>query len=235
MVGATSGDTGSAAIYGLVSTPLQACSIDVVNNATTSIHENKKEPLAENTMFHVMTSLFCSIITHLFVLWTSIPQMLLFVENHGACKSRWFGLALVSSETMFPYMLRVRLCMPRLIASSTHGEVCVSTLHVVKEEDRHTRASMYDLRVCAPDIALIFSCTCSSSQRGKKNVECFILFPEGRVSEIQQLQMTSVLDPNVHCVAVQGTFDDCQDIVKALFRDCKQTLPFFSLSNERSG
>ncbi len=66
-------------------------------------------------------------------------------------------------------------------------------------------------------------CICLSSQRGKKNVECFILFPEGRVSEIQQLQMTSVLDPNVHCVAVQGTFDDCQDIVKALFRDCKQS------------
>ena len=57
--------------------------------------------------------------------------------------------------------------------------------------------------------------------RNKKGVECFILFPEGRVSPIQQLQMTSVLDNNVHCVAVQGTFDDCQDIVKALFRDLK--------------
>jgi len=53
--------------------------------------------------------------------------------------------------------------------------------------------------------------------RGKENVECFILFPEGRVSKIQQQQMTSVLDDNVHCVAVQGTFDDCQDIVKGLF------------------
>jgi len=57
--------------------------------------------------------------------------------------------------------------------------------------------------------------------RNKQGVECFILFPEGRVSPIQQLQMTSVLDENVHCVAVQGTFDDCQDIVKALFRDLK--------------
>lgn len=55
--------------------------------------------------------------------------------------------------------------------------------------------------------------------RGKENVECFILFPENRVSRIQQQQMTSVLDSNVHCLAVQGTFDDCQDIVKALFRD----------------
>lgn len=55
--------------------------------------------------------------------------------------------------------------------------------------------------------------------RGKQNVECFILFPEGRVSPIQQKQMTSVLDDNVHNVAVKGTFDDCQDIVKALFGD----------------
>jgi len=55
--------------------------------------------------------------------------------------------------------------------------------------------------------------------RGKENVECFILFPKGRVSKIQQQQMTSVLDPNIHCVAVEGTFDDCQDIVKGLFAD----------------
>lgn len=55
--------------------------------------------------------------------------------------------------------------------------------------------------------------------RGKENVECFILFPEGRVSAIQQAQMTSVLDANVHCCAVKGTFDDCQNIVKALFGD----------------
>ena len=40
--------------------------------------------------------------------------------------------------------------------------------------------------------------------RGKENVECFILFPEGRVSPIQQLQMTSVPDENVHCIAVQA-------------------------------
>jgi len=55
--------------------------------------------------------------------------------------------------------------------------------------------------------------------RGKENVECFILFPEGRVSKVQQQQMTTVLDDNVHCIAVKGTFDDCQDIVKALFGD----------------
>jgi threonine synthase len=54
---------------------------------------------------------------------------------------------------------------------------------------------------------------------GKENIDCFVLFPEGRVSAVQQLQMTSVLDPNVHCLSVQGTFDDCQNIVKELMGD----------------
>mmetsp|Transcript_45001 Transcript_45001/g.95771 ORF Transcript_45001/g.95771 Transcript_45001/m.95771 type:complete len:519 (-) Transcript_45001:152-1708(-) len=55
--------------------------------------------------------------------------------------------------------------------------------------------------------------------RGKKGVDCIILFPNGRVSEIQERQMTTVPDDNIHCVAVDGTFDDCQDIVKASFAD----------------
>ncbi|RQM16700.1 hypothetical protein DD237_001724 [Peronospora effusa] len=57
--------------------------------------------------------------------------------------------------------------------------------------------------------------------RGKKNVEVFILFPEGRVSAIQQRQMTTVLDENIHNVAVKGTFDDCQAIVKDLFANAE--------------
>jgi threonine synthase len=55
--------------------------------------------------------------------------------------------------------------------------------------------------------------------RGKKDVSIFILFPKGRVSPIQQAQMTTVLDANVHNLTVEGSFDDCQDIVKALFAD----------------
>ena len=55
--------------------------------------------------------------------------------------------------------------------------------------------------------------------RGKENIEVFILFPHGRVSQIQERQMTTVLDENIHNVAVQGTFDDCQAIVKDLFAD----------------
>jgi threonine synthase len=45
----------------------------------------------------------------------------------------------------------------------------------------------------------------------------FILFPKGRVSPVQQRQMTSVAEPNVHAIAVEGSFDDCQAIVKTLF------------------
>ncbi|PGH01554.1 threonine synthase [Polytolypa hystricis UAMH7299] len=55
--------------------------------------------------------------------------------------------------------------------------------------------------------------------RGKKDASIFILHPKGRVSPIQEAQMTTVLDPNVHNLAVEGSFDDCQDMVKALFAD----------------
>jgi len=54
---------------------------------------------------------------------------------------------------------------------------------------------------------------------GKRGVECVMLFPEGGVSPIQERQMTTVADANVHCVAVRGSFDDAQDIVKAAFQD----------------
>lgn len=55
--------------------------------------------------------------------------------------------------------------------------------------------------------------------RGKERIQIFILHPAGRVSPIQERQMTTVLDANVHNVAIRGTFDDGQHIVKALFND----------------
>ncbi|KAF5365269.1 hypothetical protein D9758_005378 [Tetrapyrgos nigripes] len=55
--------------------------------------------------------------------------------------------------------------------------------------------------------------------RGKIDISIFILHPKGRVSPIQEAQMTTVTDANVHNLAVKGTFDDCQDIVKTLFGD----------------
>lgn len=53
--------------------------------------------------------------------------------------------------------------------------------------------------------------------RGKKGLSIFIMFPDGRVSDIQEKQMTSVFDESVHNLAVKGTFDDCQAILKAIF------------------
>ena len=55
--------------------------------------------------------------------------------------------------------------------------------------------------------------------RGKARIHIFILHPHGRVSPIQERQMTTVLDANVHNLAIRGTFDDGQRIVKALFND----------------
>ncbi|MGE0724105.1 MAG: threonine synthase [Alphaproteobacteria bacterium] len=55
--------------------------------------------------------------------------------------------------------------------------------------------------------------------RDRDAIEVFILYPEGRVSEVQRRQMTTVPARNVHAIAIQGTFDDCQDLVKAMFND----------------
>lgn len=57
--------------------------------------------------------------------------------------------------------------------------------------------------------------------RGKKDVDVFILYPTGRISPIQEQQMTTVEDANVHTLSVKGTFDDCQDIVKQIFGDAE--------------
>jgi len=54
---------------------------------------------------------------------------------------------------------------------------------------------------------------------GRKNVDIFILYPNKGPSDIQRKQMTCVDAPNVHAVAIEGSFDDCQAIVKALFDD----------------
>ena len=55
--------------------------------------------------------------------------------------------------------------------------------------------------------------------RGRKNVKVVALFPEGRISEVQRRFMTAAAEPNVACVAVKGSFDDCQAIVKQAFQD----------------
>jgi threonine synthase len=53
--------------------------------------------------------------------------------------------------------------------------------------------------------------------RGRSRVDVVVLYPHGRISDVQRRMMTTVEDDNVHAVAIEGTFDDCQSIVKALF------------------
>lgn len=55
--------------------------------------------------------------------------------------------------------------------------------------------------------------------RGRDRADLVILFPNGRVSDVQRLMMTTPTEPNIHAVAIEGTFDDCQAIVKSLFND----------------
>jgi threonine synthase len=54
------------------------------------------------------------------------------------------------------------------------------------------------------------------AMRGKKGVRVFMLSPHGRMSPFQQAQMFSLMDENIHNIAIEGVFDDCQDIVKAV-------------------
>ncbi len=55
--------------------------------------------------------------------------------------------------------------------------------------------------------------------RDRAAIDIFILHPEGRVSDVQRRQMTTVTSANVHNIAIQGTFDDCQALVKAMFNN----------------
>jgi threonine synthase len=57
--------------------------------------------------------------------------------------------------------------------------------------------------------------------RDRAALDIFMLYPHGRVSEVQRRQMTTVEAPNAFAIAIEGNFDDCQDIVKALFADAK--------------
>ncbi|MGE0563739.1 MAG: threonine synthase [Pseudolabrys sp.] len=53
--------------------------------------------------------------------------------------------------------------------------------------------------------------------RGRSQIDVVVLFPHGRVSEVQRMMMTTADDPNVHALAIEGTFDDCQALVKGMF------------------
>ncbi len=83
--------------------------------------------------------------------------------------------------------------------------------HVLGEQDR--RVTIVGATSGDTGSAAIEACA------GRERVDIVILHPHGRTSEVQRRQMTTVMAPNVSNLAVEGTFDDCQDLVKAMFSD----------------
>ena len=83
--------------------------------------------------------------------------------------------------------------------------------HVLRERDR--RATILVATSGDTGSAAMHGCL------GRPTLDCVVLFPDGRVSDVQRHQMTTLDAPNLHAFAVDGTFDDCQDLVKAAFAD----------------
>lgn len=80
----------------------------------------------------------------------------------------------------------------------------------------------------SPDRAIVLGATSGDTGsaaiagcRGRKNLDIVILYPRGRTSDVQRRQMTTTGEANVHALEIDGTFDDCQDLVKALFADAR--------------
>ena len=67
--------------------------------------------------------------------------------------------------------------------------------------------------------------------RGRENIEVVILYPQGKISDIQRRQMTAIQDANVEAVAVEGTFDDCQALVKQALIDDDLELPLGAINS----
>ena len=87
-------------------------------------------------------------------------------------------------------------------------------------------ARLYEHALAAKGRTLTIVCATSGDTggaavealRGRSNVRVVVLFPDGRISEVQRRFMTSATEDNVRCLSVDGTFDDCQSIVKSLFQ-----------------
>jgi threonine synthase len=90
-------------------------------------------------------------------------------------------------------------------------------------------ARLYDHALARLDRKLTIVCATSGDTggaaveafRGRANVRIVAMFPEGRISEVQRRFMTTAEEDNVTCLAVKGTFDDCQSMLKEMFRDAQ--------------
>ncbi|HSJ33614.1 MAG TPA: threonine synthase [Acidimicrobiia bacterium] len=67
--------------------------------------------------------------------------------------------------------------------------------------------------------------------RGREGIDIVVLYPDGAVSEVQRRQMTTITDTNVHTVAVAGSFDDCQRMVKEAFSEHRDRFPLGAINS----
>ncbi|OQX30677.1 MAG: threonine synthase [Candidatus Sedimenticola endophacoides] len=172
-----------------------------------------------------------------------------FPEVDAATLRRWAGLPFqeLAVEVMLPYVggdirrEELEELVTRSYAAFSHPEVTP----VVQAGERHILELFHGPTAAFKDVALqflgnlfdfllgrsggrlnILGATSGDTGsaaiygvRGQERVDIFILHPHKRVSPIQERQMTTVLDANVHNIAITGTFDDGQRIVKELFND----------------
>ncbi|MEW8013894.1 MAG: threonine synthase [Candidatus Sedimenticola endophacoides] len=172
-----------------------------------------------------------------------------FPEVDAATLRRWAGLPFqeLAVEVMLPYVggdirrEELEELVMRSYAAFSHPEVTP----VVQAGERHILELFHGPTAAFKDVALqflgnlfdfllgrsggrlnILGATSGDTGsaaiygvRGQERVDIFILHPHKRVSPIQERQMTTVLDANVHNIAITGTFDDGQRIVKELFND----------------
>jgi threonine synthase len=116
----------------------------------------------------------------------------------------------------------VQLAPGRFVAELFHGPSLA-----FKDVAMQLLARLYDHLLAAQGRTQTILCATSGDTggaaveafRGRKAVRVVALFPEGRISEVQRRFMTTAGEANVACVAVKGSFDDCQAIVKAAFQD----------------
>lgn len=83
--------------------------------------------------------------------------------------------------------------------------------HLLEERDR--RLTILSATSGDTGAAAIHAC------KGSRRIRIIMLHPKGRIAAFQRAQMTTVMDDNVHNIAIDGSFDDCQDLVKAMFTD----------------
>jgi threonine synthase len=170
----------------------------------------------------------------------------------GSRLARWRGLSYpdLACDVMAPFIgdgltpQELAALVERSYAGFSHPEICpvvpVGPVHVVELFHGPTLAfkdvalqflgNLFELILSQTGATLnLLGATSGDTGsaaiagvRGKANIHIFIMHPHGRVSPIQERQMTTVLDDNVHNLAIEGTFDDGQRVLKAVFND----LPF---------